>query len=149
MLTTIEKVIFLRNIPIFSRTRTEDLTRIAAIAQEIEFQQGEVIFQADEMGDAMYFVTKGTVRLHKGELDVFIVRENESFGELEVLANEPRFVTATALTAVSLLRISNDDFYELLADNIKIAQDILKVLIRRIKGLLENTSTDLVYWLKE
>ena len=148
MLTIIEKVIFLRNIPIFSSTRTEDLTRIAAIAQEVEFKKGEAIFRENDPGDAMYFVTRGAVRLHKNDLDIFVAAQNESFGELEVLGNEARFVAATAVEDVSALKISHEDFYEILADNIKIAQDIFKVLARRIKELLGPSKTDLVFWLK-
>jgi CRP/FNR family cyclic AMP-dependent transcriptional regulator len=149
MLTVIDKVMFLRGIPIFSSTTTENLARVASIAQEVEFKKGAQIFQTGDPGDAMYFIIKGAVRLHRDHIDVFIVSDNESFGELEILANEPRFVAATALEDVSALKISNEEFYELLADNIKIAQDIFKILVSRIKVLMENSKMSLVFWLKD
>jgi CRP-like cAMP-binding protein len=149
MLTVIEKVMLLRDIPIFSTTTTEDLARIASIAQEVEFNKGDTIFNKDDPGDAMYCVIRGTVRLHKEDIDIFIVTEKDSFGELEVLANEPRFVAATVLEDVHALKISNEDFYELLSDNIKIAQDIFKVLVGRIKELLVNAKMSLIFWLKD
>lgn len=149
MLTVIEKVMFLRGIPIFSSTTTEDLARLASIAQEVEFKKGDCVFKTNDPGDAMYFITQGAVRLHRDNIDIFILSENESFGELEVLANESRFVAATALEDVFALKISNEEFYELLSDNIKIAQDIFKILVGRIKVLLENSKMSLVFWLKD
>ena len=55
----------------------------------------------------------------------------------------------TALEDVFALKISNEEFYELLSDNIKIAQDIFKILVGRIKVLLENSKMSLVFWLKD
>jgi CRP-like cAMP-binding protein len=149
MLTILEKVMFLRHIPLFSTTRMENLARVASIAQEVEFRKGEVIFQTNDPCDAIYFIMRGAVRLHRDEVDIFIVSDKESFGELEVLSNEPRFVTATALEDVAALKISNEEFFEVLADNISIAQDILKLLVGRIKGLMENARMSLVFWLKD
>jgi CRP-like cAMP-binding protein len=149
MLTTLEKVMFLRHIPLFSRTRMENLARVAAIAQEVAFRKGEVIFQTNDPCDAIYFIMRGAVRLHRDEIDIFIVSDQESFGELEVLSNEPRFVMATALEDVAALKISNEEFFDVLADNISIAQDILKLLVGRIKVLMENSRMSLVFWLKD
>ncbi len=149
MLTILEKVMFLRHIPLFSNTRMENLARVASIAREVEFRKGEVIFQTNDACDALYFIIHGAVRLHRDEIDIFIVSDNDSFGEMEVLSNEPRFVTATALEDVAALKISNEEFFEVLADNISIAQDIMKLLVSRIKVLLENSRMSLVFWLKD
>lgn len=148
MLTVLEKVMFLRQIPLFSNTRMENLARVASITQEVEFCKGEVIFRNNDPCDAIYFIRRGTVRLHREDIDIFIVSENESFGEMEVLSNEPRFVMATALEDVSALKISNEEFFDVLADNISIAQDILRLLVKRIKSLLENSRMSLGGWLK-
>ena len=149
MLTILEKVMFLRHIPLFSTTQMENLARVASIAQEVEFRKGEVIFQTNDPCDALYFIMRGAVRLHRDDVDIFIVSDKESFGELEVLSNEPRFVTATALEDVAALKISNEEFFDVMADNISIAQDILKLLVGRIKVLLENSRMSLVFWLKD
>ncbi len=149
MLTILEKVMFLRHLPLFSNTQMENLARVASIAQEVKFRKGEVIFQTNDPCDALYFIMHGAVRLHRDEVDIFIVSDQESFGEMEVLSNEPRFVTATVLEDVSALKISNEEFFDVLADNISIAQDILKLLVRRIKALMENSRMSLVFWLKD
>ena len=149
MLTILEKVMFLRYIPLFSNTRTDNLARIASITEEVEFRKGEIIFRKNDPCDAIYFIIHGAVRLHRDDIDIFIVSDKESFGEMEVLSNEPRFVMATALEDISALKISNEDFFDVMADNISIAQDILKLLVKRIKVLLENSRMSLVFWLKD
>lgn len=149
MLTVLEKVMFLRQIPLFSNTRMENLARVASITQEVEFRKGDVIFQTNDPCDALYFIRRGAVRLHRDDIDIFIVSDNESFGEMEVLSNEPRFMTATVLEDVTALKISNEEFFDVLADNISIAQDILRLLVGRIKVLLENSRMSLVFWLKD
>jgi hypothetical protein len=58
-------------------------------------------------------------------------------------------VAATVLEEVHALKISHEEFYELLSDNIKIAQDIFKILVGRIKVLMENSKMSLVFWLKD
>ncbi len=149
MLTVLEKVMFLRQIPLFSNTRMENLARVASITKEVEFRKDDVIFQTNDPCDAIYFIRHGAVRLHRDDVDIFIVSDNESFGEMEVLSNEPRFMTATVLEDVLALKISNEEFFDVLADNISIAQDILRLLVGRIKGLLENSRMSLVFWLKD
>jgi CRP-like cAMP-binding protein len=122
---------------------------VASIAQEVEFRKGEVIFSNNDPGDAIYFIMRGAVRLHRDDVDIFIVADQESFGEMEVLSNEPRFMMATALEDVAALKISGEEFFDMLADNISIAQDILKLLVGRIKVLMENSRLSLVFWLKD
>ena len=73
MLTILEKVMFLRHLPLFSNTRMENLARVASIAQEVEFRKGEVIFQTNDPCDALYFIMRGAVRLHQDDVDIFIV----------------------------------------------------------------------------
>lgn len=149
MLTILEKVMFLRHIPLFSRTHMENLALVASISEEVAFPKGEVIFRTNDPCDAIYFIMRGAVRLHRDDIDIFIVADRESFGEMEVLSNEPRFMMATALEDVAALKISNEDFFEVLADNISLAQDILKLLVGRIKALMENSRMSLVFWLKD
>lgn len=149
MLTILEKVMFLRHIPLFSHTHMENLAQVAAIAEEVKFLKGEVIFRNNDPCDALYFIMQGAVRLHRDDIDIFIVADRESFGEMEVLSNEPRFMMATALEDVAALKISSEDFFEMLADNISLAQDILKLLVGRIKVLMENSRMSLVFWLKD
>ena len=136
MLTTIEKVILLQDVDIFEHTSTEDLSHIAAIAEEIEFRADDIIFKEDEISDAMYTVIDGKVRLTRGEKEVMVAGKMEAFGTWALFDDEPRVATATALEASQLLRIDKEEFIDLLADHVAITQSILKTMAKRLRRLI-------------
>ena len=136
MLTTIEKVIFLQEVDAFERLQTEDLAHIAAISEEVSVPRDSVIFREGGNPDSMYLVLEGKVRLHQGQREVMIASEKNAFGTWSLFDDEPRVVTATAIEESRLLRIDKEDFIDLLADNVRITQGILKSLVVRVRGLM-------------
>ena len=140
MLTVIEKVIFLQNVDVFSEVPTEQLAYLAAIAEEIMFLKADDIYKADEPSDAMYLVLEGRVKLHRDGEEVTVAGQKETFGTWALFDEEIRIVTATALEDSKLLRIYGEDFYDLLADDVRITQGILKTLVKRMRHLLEHVS---------
>jgi CRP-like cAMP-binding protein len=136
MLTTVEKVLFLQDVDIFEHTSTEDLSHIAAIAEEIEYQADDVIYKEDEISDSMYVVIDGKVRLTRGEKEVMVAGKMEAFGTWALFDDEPRVATATAIETSQLLRLDREDFIDLLADHVAITQSILKTMAKRLRKLM-------------
>lgn len=108
MLSTVEKVLFLKSIELFSQIPGEDLARVALIASEEAREGGEESFAEGEDGDALYLVLDGKVRVHR---------------EDRVIAIEP----------AQLLKISREDFQEIVGEKPEIAMGIIKVLTRRLR----------------
>jgi CRP-like cAMP-binding protein len=142
MLTTVEKVIFLQGIDIFSYTSTEDLALIGAITEEIQFPQKALIYKEGATSDSMYLVLEGKVLLERDGKEVMTVEEKGVFGTWALFDDEPRVVSAKALEDSRLLRIDKEDFYDLLADNVQITQGILKMITRRLRNLIEKVGRD-------
>ena len=136
MLTIVDKVLFLQSVDIFNHATTEELAFIATIAREVEKPKGATVFKQDETADAMYLVVSGTVRLHKGDQEILTVGPKQAFGTWALFDTEPRLMTATALDDVHLLKIQQEEFYDLLSDHIEITQSIFKALVQRIKRLI-------------
>lgn len=136
MLTTVEKVIYLQEFDVFEDTLTEDLSYLAAITDEIRLEADSVIFKEGDFSDALYMVIRGEIRLTRENEEVMVARSKDSFGTWALFDDEPRVATATALEESVLLRIDKDDFFDLLADNVKITQSILKTLVRRMRSLM-------------
>ena len=67
MLSTVEKVLFLKSIDLFSQIPGEDLAAIALISSEESRDQADGIFAEGESGDALYLVIDGKVRVHATE----------------------------------------------------------------------------------
>lgn len=136
MLTVIEKVILLQGIDIFSEVPTEQLASLAAIAEEISFSADDVIFSENDFPDALYVVLDGRVRLHRNDSEVATAKDREAFGTWALLDDEPRVAGATAESETRLLRIDREDFIDLLADHVQIAQGVLKMVVKRLRSLV-------------
>lgn len=138
MLTTVERVLFLKSIELFSQIPGEELARVALIAREEHREKQEEVFAEGDVGDALYLVLEGRVRIHRQERTLAELGERECFGEIALLDASPRTASVTAMTDCTLLKIGRDDFEELIGDRPSIAQGIIRVLTRRLRDLIKS-----------
>jgi CRP-like cAMP-binding protein len=141
VISTVEKVLFLKSIDLFSQIPGEDLSQIAQITDEVHFEEGDAIFAEGDIGDTLYFVIEGKVRIHSGADEVAVLGERQVFGEMALLDSQPRSASASVISDVTLLKIQRDDFNEILAEKSEIAQGIIKVLTRRLRTELDRRRT--------
>ena len=135
MITTIERVLFLKRVDLFSQLHGEKLAQVSQIAREIDFRKGARIFNEGDMGNSLYLIMNGTVDVIKNSRKIASLNEGECFGEMAILDSEPRSATIIASSDIVCLEISRDDFYELMADEHEISHGIIKVLIRRLRNV--------------
>ena len=90
--TTIEKILFLKNVDIFSETIPESLLNVASIANEFSVAKGEEIFAEGDPSVYLYLVVTGEIRITRKEREIFLAGANESFG-LVGLVEERRRAT--------------------------------------------------------
>ena len=133
MITTVEKVLFLKSIDLFRALPSEELAQIAEIAEEVPFGKGDPVFTEGEPGDALYLVVEGTVRVHRGDKQLAEFKERDVFGEMAVLDSEPRSASVTVTEDAVLLKIGRDDFREILSERPEISLGVIKVLSRRLR----------------
>ena len=136
MISTVEKVLFLKGVDLFSAIPGEDLSQIAQIADEVDMDAGEPVFKEGDLGDSLYLIVGGKVKIHRGASEIAVLGERQVFGEMALLDSEPRSASATAVSDVTMLRILQEDFVDILAEKSEIAQGIIKVLSRRLRGQL-------------
>lgn len=142
MLTTIEKVMLLQNVDVFSLVPTEQLAYLAAIAKETSVPKGSTIYRENDPADSLFLVIEGSVRLHKGTQEITTARANHAFGTWALFDEEFRLVTATASEDSRLLKIDREDFVEILADHVQISQGILKTLAGRLRNIVDRVQID-------
>ena len=133
MITTVEKVLFLKSIDLFRALPSEELAQIAEIAEEVPFGKGDPVFTEGEPGDALYLVVEGAVRVHRGDKQLASFGERDVFGEMAVLDSEPRSASVTVVVDAVLLKIGRDDFREILSERPEISLGVIKVLSRRLR----------------
>ncbi len=136
MLTTVEKVIALQEVDIFSEVSTQELAYLAAIVEEETHADGAAIYATGDIADSMYLVTGGRVRIHRDGLEVATMGPGEAFGTWSLFDDEPRLSGAVTLEEVAVLKLHKDAFIDLLSDNVEITQGVLKALVNRVRGLL-------------
>jgi hypothetical protein len=138
---TIERIITLKSVDMFARTSEGVLAQIAEVLEEVDVPKGHVIFQKGDLGDSLYIVVQGRVRVYDGSAVIGTLGERDIFGELALLDPEPRFASIAAETDVRLFRLDREAFSELMAGNIEIVRGVLHVLCQRLRqGSRENAT---------
>lgn len=137
MLTVVEKVVLLQNVDVFSEVPAEQLTYLASIAEEIDCLAGDVIFREYDPADALYLVLDGKVGLKRDGKEIKQAGSQNAFGTWALFDDETRVVTATVIENARLLKIDRGEFVDLLADNVQVTQGVLKMLVKRVRGIMD------------
>jgi len=133
VISTVEKVLFLKGVDLFRGIPGEELSHIAQITDEVEFRPAQLVFKEGDQGDAMYLIVDGQVKVHSGEQVFAQLGMKQCFGEMAILDAEPRSASITALSELTLLRIQREDFHEILAEKPEISLGIIQVLTSRLR----------------
>ncbi|MFQ4143068.1 Crp/Fnr family transcriptional regulator [Chlorogloeopsis sp. ULAP02] len=137
MLTTVERLLFVRRVPIFKELRDDFIVRLASVMDELAFPTNYTIFQAGDEGRSLYIVVSGKVKVHIGNQQLAVFPKGESFGEMSVFDAQPRSASATTLEACECLELTQEQLYEAIDETPEIAVNIIGILSRRIRELNE------------
>ena len=138
MAVNMQRVLFLRSVPLFLDVDGGDLQWISEISKERDVVPDETIFKENDEGDSLYIIISGSVRMVKGlakPVILSLLQERDSFGEMAILEREKRSVSVEAQTHAKLLIIDRDDFQRLLLVRPKITFALLKSLTVQIREL--------------
>ena len=128
MLLTIEKVLILKSVSIFSSVPEAQLVDLATIVESVEYSAGDIIMNQGDLGNSMYIVADGQVRIFDGENELGVLDNRAVFGELAALDPEPRAASAQAIEDCTLLRVDGESLYELMSGNKEVTRGIIHVL---------------------
>jgi ATP/ADP translocase len=131
----IEKVFLLQQVDLLQGARGAHIALLASIAEEVDIPADSVVLAAGAVPDAMYVVTRGSVQLHGVGHDL-VAGPEHAFGTWALIDDQPTQVEARTLEPSRLLRVTRDDFHDLLADHPELAIGILRGLARRMRRLV-------------
>jgi len=137
-LSIMERILLLQRVPLLADLSPADLKRVAAIASEHHFLDGEVIFEQDEPGDEMYVVVSGEVRVlvrsgEDGEREVARRRAGETVGEMSVISGSPRSAALFAAGDVHMLCLDQKSFEGLLRERPEVSLAVMRMLCERLR----------------
>jgi CRP-like cAMP-binding protein len=130
---TIERVAHLSRIDIFANTPGKILAAVARIVEEVDLPGGETFIEEGTIGDSLYIIIDGRVRVHSGDHTIIELGPGDSVGELAALDPAPRSASVTTLEPTFLFQIARDPFAEVMADRPEISQGVIRALVRRIR----------------
>lgn len=91
-----------------------------------DFKEGEIIYESGEDSNFVYLVVSGKIKIKEnGVKKLQFRRENEFFGEKEIIKNSSRTSSAMAETDSTVYKISKQDFENLLKNVPAIKQNII------------------------
>jgi membrane protein len=99
----------------------------------VRYEQGDTIFREGDPGDKMYSVLKGRVAIRRGDKDIGTIPEGEYFGGLSFLLASKQVATATALEAVELVAITNENINNLMNEYPEFVVKMLRAMALRLR----------------
>jgi CRP-like cAMP-binding protein len=81
---------------------------MAELLEEINVAENEIIFEEGDLGDSLYIVVTGKVKVHNGEVTLNYLEAGQIFGEMALLDAETRSASITAVEPNLLLKLDQD-----------------------------------------
>jgi HEAT repeat protein len=137
ILSPMERVMFLRRVPLFADLPPEDLKPLASVAEEQDFADEEVIAEQGDIGDAMDIIVEGTVSVRVRGPDrqgrtVAVRSQGDVIGEMAVITSQPRMARLVAAGPVRVLTIDQRHFQSILRERPETSLAIMRMLCQRL-----------------
>jgi NTE family protein len=131
----------LQRIPFFSGLPPDALSAIAAKLRHERYVRDEVVFVEGSLGDSLYFIESGQVKVTIGsgpnEKIVTYLGPGNFFGEMALFLNQRRTASVTTVIDADVWVLRKDDLDELLKHYPSIALLISRELSRRLTATLQ------------
>jgi CRP/FNR family transcriptional regulator, cyclic AMP receptor protein len=128
--------------PLFAGLGEEAIRSIASLCTRRHLDEGEVLFQKGDQGDALYGVRRGRVRIETGtaaggRLTLNMLGPGDLFGEIAIFDGQPRTADAIAAEASELFMVRRADFLAHLEREPRTTLRLLELLCQRIRGVTD------------
>lgn len=98
---------------------------------------GKVIFKEGDVGDKMYIIQKGSVRISKNingkEMTLAVMHKGDFFGEMAIVTKVKRTATVTAMNTVKMLAFDRQSFLGMIQKDARIALNVIDKLCKRLE----------------
>lgn len=134
MASVLDRVLILREVPLFRALSGEDLYPVAEIATVEDVDAGRVVVKQGDPSEDLYVVIEGRLSVDKDGARVGELATPQTFGELGVLDGEPRAASVRTETPCRLLRIPRSELEALLDESPELAKGIIVTLLGYVRS---------------
>lgn len=134
-MSSIERVLALRRIPLFADLSPADLHSLAGFAEERTFADAEVIASEGEMGDELHIIVSGSVHVVRGDGSGQRVARRgpgDVVGEMSIISRAPRVASLVADGEVRTVVIGHREFESIIRERPEVSLAVMRVLAERL-----------------
>lgn len=129
---------FLKKVSFLSNLGDEVIEKLTQRFSKKAYPEGTVIVEQNEIGNFLYIILKGRVKVciigeDGREVMLSTLRENDFFGEMSVIDKKPRSASVIALEDCELLVIHRKNFIEMIREFPQLSLEILSVMAQRLR----------------
>ncbi len=110
-----------------------DIKSLARIGSVVKFDEGSVLFSQGDEGSDMFLILSGSVEVSDKNGVVATLEVGDMFGEMSLVDSLPRSATVTAVSQIDVLRLSRENFNDVVAHEPEIAFRVMQTLSKRIR----------------
>lgn len=139
MLSTIERVIFLKKVPFFQGMTVDQIEMLANICEEEFFAQDTPIFEQNDPGGVLYVVVSGKVAIERegrrkgSTVRLATVEARSYFGEMSLFDKGPRSASARAIQDTLTLSLRREPLIGLVRQYPDLSLELILVLSQRVR----------------
>jgi diguanylate cyclase (GGDEF)-like protein len=139
---------------LFSNMSALEFNAITAFLERMWAKKGEVIFKEGDSGEDMFILLSGALGASKSQSDgtqrwMFDIKPGDFFGEMSIIAHEPRSATFIAKQDAEIMVLQGIDFYRIIFEHPMIGVKLLRAISAVQNQWLDQSSkhfSDLMRW---
>jgi CRP-like cAMP-binding protein len=129
----------LQKVALFKDTPLNVLEELGSHIVQRNYKTDELIIQKGDVGDSLFIIASGSVKVHDEEQIIATLFDGNFFGEISLLDSAPRSMSVTAAEPAELYNITAEDFYQVFRNQPEVTKVIVSTLTRRLRRQNETT----------
>jgi CRP-like cAMP-binding protein len=129
----IDGVSKLSGVPFFDGFSSDELQRVAELAEDVEAEPGAVLVEQGRVGQECFVILEGEASVYVGDERVSTSRPGSMVGEMALLEHKPRNATVVADTSMRLIVFDTSHFKQLLQEMPKAHDRVMETLASRLR----------------
>jgi CRP/FNR family cyclic AMP-dependent transcriptional regulator len=133
-----ERTQTLKAVPFFTRLNDRELDVVRSVATEKTYPKNAVVLTEGEMGDSLYMIQSGKVKVFIGDEDgreiiLKILGPGDFFGEMSMIDKQPRSASVTTIEASMFLVLAHAGFERCVEEAPRIGTMVMQILAQRVR----------------
>lgn len=144
-----EGVELLQKLHLFRKLTFDETTRLGSIIQYVDVPKDTVVIEQNALGDALYVIAKGEVRVtrdsnddgkHESNEEIGRLKEGELFGEMSLIDDVLTSARVSTVMDSRLLKMPRAAFEALLASDDKLGIKVYRSFCSTLSDRLRRTT---------